>query len=560
MFLPTTKQELKNLGWDKLDIILVTSDAYIDSPFMGIAVIGKVLLSKGYKVGVIAQPDMESEKDITRLGSPSLFWGISGGAIDSMVANYTASKKRRKSDDYTPGGINNRRPDRAVIAYTNLVKKYFKPDTSPIVLGGIEASLRRISHYDFWSNKIRRSILFDSKADYLVFGMGEKTIVELAEALSNKLDVTNIKGLGYISKHSIDNYIEIPSFEEVSSDKNKFIKSFHIFYQNNDSITAKGIVQKHGDRYLVLNPVQKPLSTNELDAVYDLDFEREVHPYYKKDGEVKALTTIKFSISAHRGCYGQCNFCAISIHEGATVTWRSEKSILKEGLLLSKIKDFKGIIHDIGGPTANMYGFECKKKLKTGICHDKRCLSPDVCKSLKPDHSPQINLLEKLSKIEGIKKAFISSGIRHDLIVNDEKNGRKYLSKIIANHVSGQMKLAPEHVCENVLALMGKPNIAAILDFRKDFNKITENIGKKQYLTYYLIAAHPGCTMEDMKQLKTFTKKELKINPRQVQIFTPTPSTYSTLMYYTGIDPFSGSKIFVEKNPREKEKQKKIII
>ncbi|MCK5542198.1 MAG: YgiQ family radical SAM protein [Desulfobacterales bacterium] len=560
MFLPTTKQELKKLGWNKLDIILVTGDAYIDSPFMGIAVIGQVLLNKGYKVGIIAQPDMESEKDITRLGKPSLFWGISGGAIDSMVANYTATKKRRKKDDYTPGGINNKRPDRAVIAYTNLVKKYFKSNTTPIVLGGIEASLRRISHYDFWSNKIRRSILFDSKADYLVFGMGEKTIVELAEALSKNLDVTNIKGLGYISKTSIDNYIEIPSFEEVAIDKEKFIKSFNLFYKNTDSITAKGIVQKHGNRYLVLNPVQQPLSTNELDAVYNLDFQRELHPYHKKDGEAKALITIKFSIPAHRGCYGQCNFCAISIHEGTTVTWRSEESILKEGLILSKLKDFKGIIHDIGGPTANMYGFECKKKLKKGICQDKRCLFPNVCESLNPNHSSQANLLEKLLKVKGIKKVFISSGIRHDLIMNDKKNGHAYISKIVANHVSGQMKLAPEHSCENVLELMGKPNVSSVLDFRKDFNKITKKIEKNQFLTYYLIAAHPGCTIKDMKQLKEFTKKKLKINPLQVQIFTPTPSTYSTLMYHTSIDPFSGSKIFVEKDLKGKEKQKKIII
>ncbi|MCK5099847.1 MAG: YgiQ family radical SAM protein, partial [Desulfobacteraceae bacterium] len=410
-----------------------------------------------------------------------------------MVANYTALKKRRKSDDYTPGGINNKRPDRAVIAYTNLVKKYFK-SSSPIVLGGVEASLRRISHYDLWSNKIRRSILFDSKADYIVFGMGEKTIVELAAALSNNLNVTNIKGLGYISKTGIDNYIEIPSFEEAASDKNKFIKSFNIFYQNNDSITAKGIVQKHGNRYLVLNPVQKPLSTKELDAVYNLGFQRELHPFYQKDGEVKALLTIKFSISAHRGCYGQCNFCAISVHEGTTVTWRSEKSILKEGLTLSKLKDFKGIIHDIGGPTANMYGFECKKKLKKGICQDKRCLFPNVCKSLNPDHSAQISLLEKLSKIKGVRKVFVGSGIRHDLIMDDKQHGHKYLAKIVANHVSGQMKLAPEHSCENVLALMGKPNVSSVLDFRKSFNNITKRAKKKQFLTYYLIAAHPGCT------------------------------------------------------------------
>ena len=558
MFLPTTKQEMKKLGWHKLDIILVTGDAYIDSPYMGTSVIGKVLLNKGYKVGIIAQPDMDSKDDITRLGTPSLFWGVSGGAIDSMVANYTALKKRRKSDDYTPGGINNKRPDRAVIAYTNLIKKYFKSKT-PIVLGGIEASLRRISHYDFWSNKIRRSILFDAKADYIVFGMGEKTIVELADKLKQNLDIKNVRGVGYISKTNIDEYIEVPSFEEVSTDKEKFTKSFHIFYDNNDAITAKGIVQKHGARYLVLNPGQKPLSTDELDSVYNLNFQRELHPYYKKNGEVKALETIKFSIPSHRGCYGQCNFCAISVHEGTTVTWRSEASILKEASNLTKLKDFKGTIHDVGGPTANMYGFECDKKLKKGICKDKRCLVPNICKNLKPDHANQISLLDKLKALKGIKNVFIGSGIRHDLIMEDHKNGQQYLVKIIKDHVSGQMKLAPEHSCSGVLELMGKPDISSIPEFRKNFNRITKKIGKKQFLTYYLIAAHPGCTKKEMQELKEFTKRELKINPRQVQIFTPTPSTYSTLMYYTEQDPFSGLNIFVEKDFRGKENQKKIM-
>jgi len=558
MFLPTTKSELKKLGWSKLDIILVTGDTYIDSPFMGIAVIGQVLLDKGYRVGIIAQPDTKSDKDITRLGKPSLFWGISGGAIDSMVANYTALKKRRKKDDYTPGGINNNRPDRAVIAYTNLVKRYFKSSV-PIVLGGIEASLRRISHYDFWSNKIRRSILFDAKADFLVFGMGEKTIVDLAYHLKNNLDVTNIKGMGYISKTGVPGYIEMPSFEEVSADKKKFTDSFHTFYNNNDPITAKGLIQKHGTRYLVLNRVQRPLLTKELDAVYNLDFRRDVHPFYKKEGEVRALLTIKFSISAHRGCYGQCNFCAIGIHEGSTVTWRSEQSILDEAVTISNLKDFKGVILDVGGPTANMYGFECKKKLKKGICKDKRCLFPNVCKSLNPDHSALINLLAKLIKIRGVKKVFTGSGVRHDLILDDKKYGYRYLLAIIKDHVSGQMKLAPEHSEQNILNLMGKSNISTIVDFKKSFDKITKKIGKKQFLTYYLIAAHPGCTIKDMRQLKNFTKKELQINPRQVQIFTPTPSTYSSLMYYTLNDPFSGSTIFVEKDLKKKEQQKKTI-
>ncbi len=550
---------MEKLGWETLDVILVTGDAYIDSPFIGVAVIGQVLLDKGYKVGIIAQPDPGSDKDITRLGKPSLFWGISGGAIDSMVANYTASKKRRKRDDYTPGGINNKRPDRAVIAYTNLVKRYFKSSV-PIVIGGIEASLRRIAHYDFWSNKIRRSILFDSKADYLVFGMGEKSVVQLAACLKDKRDVRDIKGLGYISKTIAAPSVMLPSFEAVSADKNKFIDSFHLFYENNDAITAKRIVQPHGNRYLVLNPAQDPLSTGELDRVYDLHFERDLHPWYKKSGAVNALTTIRFSIAAHRGCYGQCHFCAISVHEGTTVTWRSENSILKEAVILSKLKDFKGNIHDVGGPTANMYGFECGKKRRHGICREKRCLFPTVCKSLKPDHASQIKLLDKIRALDGIKNVFISSGVRHDLILADRKYGHKYLSKIAASHVSGQMKLAPEHCQENVLRLMGKPDVSSLLAFREVFFKLSEKIGKKQFLTYYLIAAHPGCTRTDMKQLKIFTKKRLRINPRQVQIFTPTPSTYSTLMYYTEKDPFTRAHIFVEKNHRAREIQKRILI
>ena len=559
MFIPTTMKEVKEQGWESLDVILVTGDAYIDSPFTGIAVIGKVLLDKGYRVGIISQPETGSDKDITRLGRPSLFWGISGGAIDSMVANYTASRKRRQRDDYTPGGVNDRRPDRAVIAYTNLVKRYFKSSV-PVVIGGIEASLRRISHYDFWSNKIRRSVLFDAKADYLVFGMGEKAVVALADKLKQHRDVTDINGIGYISSKKITPSVELPSFEEVSADKQKFTESFNLFYENNDAVTAQRIIQKHGNRYLVLNPVPHPLSTEELDYVYGLGFERAVHPYDQKKGPVKALITIQASIPAHRGCYGQCNFCAISVHEGTTVTWRSEESILKEAASLSAMKGFKGIIHDIGGPTANMYGFECKKKLAKGICRDKRCLFPDVCKNLKPDHSSQISLLEKLTKIEGIKKVFIGSGIRHDMIFNDKKNGLKYLSRIVANHVSGQMKLAPEHCRKRVLRLMGKPGTTSLLAFRNIFHTLSKKIGKDQFLTYYLIAAHPGCTRSDMNRLKQFTREELKINPRQVQIFTPTPSTYSTLMYYTEKDPFTGERVFVEKSLKARERQKKILI
>jgi uncharacterized radical SAM protein YgiQ len=558
MFIPATTEEVKKLGWSSLDVILVTGDSYMDSPFIGIAVIGKVLIEEGFRVGIIAQPDINSGKDISRLGEPELFWGITGGCIDSMVANYTASKKRRKRDDYTAGGNNIRRPDRAVIVYSNLVRRYFK-NTKPLVLGGIEASLRRIPHYDFWSNRLRRSILFDAKADYVVYGMGEKTTIELAKRFRDKREANDIPGICYISDKYRGGYLELPSFEEILSDKTLFIKMFATFYRNNDPLTAKGIYQKHGLRYLIHNPPAQYLTTDELDRIYDMDFERDLHPSHKKDGKAIALDTIKFSIPTHRGCYGECNFCAISVHEGTTVRWRGERSIIREAKRLASYNDFKGYISDVGGPTANMYGFECEKKLKTGRCEEKRCIFPKVCPKLKPDHSRQIALLQKLKKIKGIKKIFVSSGIRYDLLLSDKNYGKKYLNEIVHNHVSGQLKTAPEHNSDNVLKLMGKPGIKALSGFIELFNCLTEDAGKKQYLTYYFVAAHPGCDENDMKRLKEFTSRSLKINPEQVQIFTPTPSTYSTLMYYTEKDPFTGMKIYVEKDSVLKEKQKNIL-
>ncbi len=570
MFLPTTKKELVLLGWEKADIILISGDTYIDSPFTGIAVIGKILVKYGFRVGIIAQPDMDSDLDIKRLGEPELFWGISAGAVDSMVANYTASKKWRKSDNYTPGGINNRRPDRAVIAYTNLVKKYFK-DTCPIVLGGIEASLRRICHYDFWTDKIRRSILFDAKADYLVYGMAENTILQLAKILQetdnkqNKIfspqdKISKIRGICYISKVKPYNYKEVPGFNDVSKDKKKFIESFHIFYNNNDPFTATGLVQKQDSRFLIQNPPCFYPDTNEMDKLCNLEFERDVHPFYKINGKVKALDTIQFSILTHRGCYGECNFCAIAVHEGRTVRWRSAASILKEVQSITDHPGFKGIISDAGGPTANMYGYECSKKLKTGACRDKRCLFPSVCNSLKPDHSKLTHLLKKISYAKGVKKIFTNSGIRYDLIFQDKNYGDAYFTRIVSRHVSGQMKIAPEHSEKKILDLMGKPGTDMLCKFKKKFDSLSKQVNKKQFLTYYFIAAHPGCTMNDMEALKKFTREKLKLKPEQVQIFTPTPSTYSTLMYYTGINPFTGEKLFVEKITGIKEKQKHKII
>jgi uncharacterized radical SAM protein YgiQ len=562
MFLPTTRNELNCLKWDKLDIILVTGDSYIDSPFIGIAVIGKVLADAGYRVGIIAQPDIHSEKDITRLGEPRLFWGVSGGSIDSMIANYTSLKKKRKSDDYTPGSINDRRPDRATIVYTNLIKQYFK-HTRPILLGGIEASLRRIAHYDYWSDNIRSSILFDSKADYLLYGMAEKSILEFAASIKNGEDVRKTRGLCYITgkaENIPEGYLELPSYDTVKTDNKALIDMFHTFYKNNDSLNAEGLYQKHGTRYLIHNPPTLHLTQSELDAVYALDFERTQHPYYERKGKVKALETIRFSIATHRGCYGECNFCAITVHEGRTVQWRSQKSILAEAKKISELPDFKGYIVDIEGPTANMYGFECSKKLQQGACKDRRCLYPQICPSLKINHKPQIELLQKIRGIQGVKKVFVASGIRYDLLLNDRQHGEEYLRELVKYHISGQMKIAPEHTEDSVLQRMGKPGKTLLLEFKALFDKLTLKAKKEQFLTYYLIAAHPGCMLNDMNKLKRFTSRELKMNPEQVQIFCPAPSTYSSLMYYTETDPFTGKKIFIEKDPHRKELQKDIVV
>jgi len=558
-FLPTTADELKDRNWGQLDVILVSGDSYIDSPFIGAAVIGRVLEQAGFRVGIIAQPDIHSPDDITRLGEPRLFWGVTGGSVDSMIANYTAVKKHRRSDDYTPGGINNRRPDRAVIAYTNLIRRFFK-NTRPILLGGIEASLRRIAHYDYWSDSLRRSILFDAKADYLLYGMAEQSVLDFARSVDRGEEVRDIRGLCYITRELPDgDYLELPAYEEVAADKQTFIQMYHAFYHNTDPLTARRLVQRHADRLLIHNPPSFHLSQAQLDAIADLPYQRRQHPYYEKMGAVKAQETIQFSINTHRGCYGECNFCAIAVHEGRTVRWRSPGSIKKEAEEFVRHPDFKGIIQDIGGPTANMYGYECHKKLSRGVCEDKRCLFPEKCAVLKPDHAMQIELLKMIRSIPGVRKVFVASGIRPDLIQADELHGEAYLREIVAHHVSGQLKIAPEHSEESVLALMGKPGSRSLLRFKKDFDNLTARVGKQQFLTYYLIAAHPGCDEENMRRLKRFTSRELHISPEQVQIFTPTPSTYSSLMYYTEMDPFSMNPIFVEKENARKERQKAII-
>ncbi len=588
MFLPTTFDEVRALGWDTLDIILVTGDSYIDSPFIGVAVIGKVLVHAGYRVGVIAQPDISGPTDITRLGAPRLFWGVTAGSVDSMVSNYTALQKKRKSDDYTPGGFNTRRPDRATIVYTNLIRRYSKlinaenaktlknsafsarsalkeRQTPPIVLGGIEASLRRIAHYDYWTDKIRGSVLFDAKADYILYGMAELSVLELAAALRDGTDPRQVRGLCYIGKEKPAGYLELPSYETVSQDKDAFIEMFHIFYKNNDPLSAKGLCQRHGDRYLVQNPPARHQTQAELDSVYALGYERAQHPYYERQGKVKALETIGFSISTHRGCYGECNFCAIAVHEGRTIRWRSQQSILAEVEQLTRPPGFKGYIQDLGGPTANMYGFECEKKLQKGVCEKKRCIFPEVCPLLKIDHAPQTELLQKARQVPGVKKVFVASGIRYDMILADEQHGDCYLRELAAHHVSGQLKVAPEHTDDRVLGLMGKPGSAALLQFKEKFDALSRAAGKPQFLTYYMIAAHPGCTEQDMARLKRFASQRLKVNPEQVQVFTPTPSTYSSVMYYTERDPFtppggaSRQPLYVEKDLRRKLRQKEIV-
>lgn len=559
-FLPTTKEEMKELGWDNLDVLLISGDTYLDTSYNGSALVGKWLVKHGFKVGIIAQPDVNSPVDITRMGEPNLFFAVSGGCVDSMVANYTATKKKRQQDDFTPGGINNKRPDRAVLIYANMIRRFFKGTEKKIVISGIESSLRRITHYDYWTNKLRKPILFDAKADILSYGMGEMPMLDLARALKNGKDWQDIRGLCYISKEEKKDFLVLPSHQECLEDKEIFAKAFHSFYLNCDPITAKGLVQKCDDRYMIQNPPYRTYSEKEMDEIYSMTFARDVHPYYKKMGMVKALDTIKYSVTTHRGCYGECNFCAIAIHQGRTVMSRSQDSIIDEVKKIAKIPNFHGNIADVGGPTANMYALECKKKLKLGSCPDRRCLYPKKCPSLIVNHNAQIELLRKLKAIPKIKKIFIASGIRYDMILDDNKCGQMYLKELVKDHISGQMKIAPEHTEDSILSLMGKDGKSCLNEFKNRFYKLNDELGKKQFLTYYLIAAHPGCREKEMIDLKKYASKELRVNPEQVQIFTPTPSTYSTLMYYTEKDPFTGKKLFVEKDNARKQKQKDIII
>lgn len=554
MNIPMNRKEMLRRGWNNLDIILVTGDAFVDHPSFGTALIARVLEAAGWRVGVISQPNWKNTDDISTLGRPRLFFGVTSGNVDSMVANYTSSGKKRKSDDYTPGGAGGARPDRAVIVYSNLIRQVFK-DVN-IVLGGVEASLRRFSHYDWWSNKVRKSVLLDSKADLLVYGMGEKPILEISSRIASGELPADVPGTVVWSSNR-PRGLELPSHDEVSADRRKYFESVRLLYDETDPVRGKLIYQLQDSRFVIQNP-PPGIDSDDLNGFYRLPYTRQVHPVCLEKGPVKALETVKYSITTHRGCYGQCNFCAITLHQGRTVVSRSEESIMEEVSLLVKSPDFRGTITDLGGPTANMYGYECPVKLKKGACKDKRCLFPEVCATLRPDHSRYINLMEKVASVPGVKHVFISSGIRYDLILADKTYGREFLRRLIERHISGQLKIAPEHSNDRVLELMGKPSRETLEEFLQEFHELSK--GKRRYVIGYFIAAHPGCRLEDMVRLRRFVAREMNYRPEQVQIFTPTPSTISTAMYFTELDGPEGRKIFVEKSFTGRMKQKAVLL
>ncbi len=562
MFLPMTRAEMEKRGWTELDVILITGDAYIDSPFSGVAIIGRVLEDAGYRVGIIACPDPRNDQAFQTLGKPRLFWGITAGAMDSMVANYTPLGKRRFQDDLLPEGKLTR-PDRATIVYTNTILRLFRRDV-PIVLGGVEASLRRIIHYDYWDDDLRRSVLMDSKADYLVYGMGERAILEIAHRLARNEDIRDIRGICYLSSTPPEDGIELPGWDQVKQNPLAFIEMFHLFYANQDPITGKRLFQRQTSadappRYLIHNPPALPLTTEELDHVYELPYEYDAHTLHQKQGRIRALETIRFSITTHRGCYGACHFCAIGVHQGRWIISRSETSIIREARRLTSHPAFKGYFLDVGGPTANMWQMDCAKKPKTGACKERHCLLPQPCERLIPSHQNQVRLLQTIRRLPGVKGVFVASGIRPDLIYADP-DGEAYIREIAHHHTSGQLKLAPEHTEKRILSLMGKPELSTMLRFRRDFLHFSKEVGKKQFLSYYFIAAYPGCSLQDMIKARHFIEHNLHLSPEQVQIFTPTPSTYASVMYYTERDPFHPEqKLFVEKNPTAKQKQKDIL-
>ena len=559
-FLPITREEMKERGGDQVDFVYVSGDAYVDHPSFGHAIITRLLESRGYRVGIIAQPDWRKPESVQVFGEPRLGFLVSAGNMDSMVNHYSVSKKRRKTDAYTPGGEMGKRPDYACVVYGNLIRQTYKK--TPIILGGIEASLRRMAHYDYWSDKLKRSVLLDSGADVISYGMGEHSIVELAEALDAGIpveDITYIAGT-VVKTKSLDSIYDaeiLPSFEDLKADKMNYARSFYTQYLNTDAFNGKRLVEPYSDHlYVVQNPPAAPLTQMEMDDVYSLPYQRTYHPSYEAKGGVPAIKEIKFSLISNRGCFGGCSFCALTFHQGRIVQVRSHESLIEEAKEITKDKDFKGYIHDVGGPTANFRHPSCKKQMEHGVCKTRQCLFPSPCKNLDADHRDYVSLLRKLRDIPKVKKVFIRSGIRFDYLLADKK--QEFLRELCEYHVSGQLKVAPEHVAGPVLSLMGKPEHKVYEEFTRQFYKMNEKIGKEQYLVPYLMSSHPGSTLKEAVELAEYCR-DLGYMPEQVQDFYPTPSTLSTCMYYTGVDPRTMQKVYVPKSPHEKAMQRALI-
>lgn len=558
-FLPICKEDLKKRNIEQLDFIIVSGDAYVDHPSFGTAIIGRTLEANGYTVGIIAQPDWHNAEDFKKLGRPKYAFLVNSGNIDSMVNHYTAAKRKRHDDLYSPGGKSGYRPDRAVIVYCNRIREAYK-DT-PIVIGGIEASLRRFAHYDYWDNKVRRSILVDSKADLLSYGMGEKTIVQIADMMKYGMSIdkmTDIRGTCYLTKDisKLQNYVEVPSFEDVSTDKMKYAESFRKEALEQDSIVGKGIIQKHGDWYLVENPQQVPLTEEEMDFTYNLPYKRTYHPIYEPLGGIPAIKEVKFSITSHRGCFGSCSFCALTFHQGRVIQNRSGDSIVDEAKLLTTLSDFKGYIHDIGGPTANFRHRACKKQEQFGTCKTKQCMFPKPCKNLIVDHSEYLSVLKRVRNIPTIKKVFVRSGIRYDYLIEDKN--QEFMRELCKYHISGQLKVAPEHVSDKVLTQMGKPSRAVYDKFVKKYYETNKKVGMNQFLVPYLMSSHPGSDLDAAIELALYIR-DMKYMPEQVQDFYPTPGSLSTTMYYTGINPMTGEHVYVPKTQEEKDMQRALL-
>lgn len=559
-FLPVSKSDMKKRGWTQCDFIYICGDAYVDHPSFGHAIITRLLEAFGYKVGIIAQPDWKNKESITILGEPRLAFLVSAGNMDSMVNHYTVNKKRRHQDAFSPGGVMGKRPDYATIVYCNLIRQVYKK--TPIIIGGIEASLRRMAHYDYWSDKVKRSILIDSGADIISYGMGEHSIIEIADALNAGIDIhdiTFIKGTVYKTKtlDNLENYIELPSYDDIVNSKEMYAKSFYTQYKNTDPFTARILVEKVKEKmYVVQNPPAMPLTEVEMDDIYSLPYMRNYHPMYEKDGGIPALSEIKFSITSNRGCFGGCSFCALTFHQGRIIQVRSHKSIIDEAVQMTKDADFKGYIHDVGGPTANFRHTSCDKQLTKGVCMNRQCLFPKPCPNLKVDHSDYIKLLRELRALPGVKKVFIRSGIRFDYCMCDSDD--TFINELCKYHISGQLRVAPEHISDNVLKKMGKPSNDVYEGFLKRYQRINKKTGKEQFVVPYLMSSHPGSTMKEAIELAEYIR-DLGYMPEQVQDFYPTPSTLSTCMYYTGLDPATMDKVYTPVSHHEKAMQRALI-